>query len=55
MIMDLLPGGAAAFDKDEPLGAFLNELTDVVSDAALYLPFVLVAPLAPLTQTPHGI
>lgn len=26
------------------LGAFLNELTDVVSDAALYLPFALVAP-----------
>ena len=29
------------------LGAFLNELTDVVSDAALYLPFALVAPFAP--------
>jgi CDP-diacylglycerol--glycerol-3-phosphate 3-phosphatidyltransferase len=28
------------------LGAFLNELCDVISDAALYLPFVLVA--APL-------
>lgn len=27
------------------LGALLNELTDVVSDAALYLPFALVAPL----------
>ncbi len=26
------------------LGAYLNELTDVVSDAALYLPFVAVAP-----------
>ena len=26
------------------LGAYLNELTDVVSDAALYLPFVVVAP-----------
>jgi phosphatidylglycerophosphate synthase len=26
------------------LGAFLNELTDVVSDAALYLPFAWVAP-----------
>ncbi len=27
------------------LGALLNELTDVISDAALYLPFALVAPL----------
>jgi CDP-diacylglycerol--glycerol-3-phosphate 3-phosphatidyltransferase len=26
------------------LGAFLNELTDVVSDAALYLPFARIAP-----------
>ena len=26
------------------LGAYLNELTDVVSDAALYLPFVAIAP-----------
>lgn len=30
------------------LGALLNELTDVVSDAALYLPLALVAPLAPV-------
>ncbi len=29
------------------LGAFLNELTDVISDAALYLPFALVAPFSP--------
>ncbi len=29
------------------LGAFLNELTDVLSDAALYLPFALVAPFSP--------
>ena len=29
------------------LGAFLNELTDVVSDAALYLPFALVHPFSP--------
>lgn len=28
------------------LGAFLNELTDVLSDAALYLPFALVAPFS---------
>ena len=29
-----------------PLGGFLNELTDVVSDAALYLPFALVAAIS---------
>jgi len=28
--------------QKSPLGAFLNELCDVVSDAALYLPFALV-------------
>lgn len=30
------------------LGAYLNELADVVSDAALYAPFALVAPFGPL-------
>lgn len=30
------------------LGAYLNELTDVISDAALYLPFAFVAPFDPL-------
>lgn len=30
--------------QQTPLGAFLNELTDVVSDAALYLPFAQVLP-----------
>lgn len=29
--------------QKSPLGAFLNELCDVISDAALYLPFALVA------------
>ena len=29
-----------------PFGGFLNELTDVISDAALYLPFALVAALS---------
>jgi CDP-diacylglycerol--glycerol-3-phosphate 3-phosphatidyltransferase len=29
------------------LGAFLNELTDVVSDAALYLPFARIEPFSP--------
>lgn len=35
---------AREHDQKTPLGAYLNELTDVISDAALYLPFVLVAP-----------
>lgn len=35
---------AREFGHKSALGAFLNELTDVVSDAALYLPFVFVAP-----------
>lgn len=39
---------AREFGQQSKLGAFLNELTDVVSDAALYLPFALVAPLQPL-------
>lgn len=30
--------------RQTPLGAYLNELGDVVSDAALFLPFVTVAP-----------
>jgi len=35
---------AREFGQKSPLGAYLNELSDVVSDAALYLPFVLAAP-----------
>ncbi|MGE5385853.1 MAG: CDP-alcohol phosphatidyltransferase family protein [Betaproteobacteria bacterium] len=35
---------AREFGQKTPLGAYLNELTDVVSDAALFLPFVAVAP-----------
>ncbi len=35
---------ARDYQQKSPLGAFLNELTDVVSDAALYLPFAWVAP-----------
>lgn len=30
--------------QQSTLGAYLNELTDVISDAALYLPFAFVAP-----------
>ncbi|WP_439817659.1 CDP-alcohol phosphatidyltransferase family protein [Zavarzinia sp. CC-PAN008] len=35
---------AREFGQKSRLGAFLNELTDVVSDAALYLPFAFVVP-----------
>ncbi|MDR0439970.1 MAG: CDP-alcohol phosphatidyltransferase family protein [Candidatus Accumulibacter sp.] len=35
---------AREFGQKTPLGAYLNELSDVVSDAALYLPFVWVPP-----------
>lgn len=35
---------AREFGQKSALGAYLNELSDVVSDAALYLPFVIVAP-----------
>lgn len=35
---------AREFGQKSVLGAYLNELTDVVSDAALYLPFVMVVP-----------
>ncbi|MDR1462223.1 MAG: CDP-alcohol phosphatidyltransferase family protein, partial [Azoarcus sp.] len=33
---------AREFNQKSPLGAYLNELTDLISDAALYLPFVHV-------------
>jgi CDP-diacylglycerol---glycerol-3-phosphate 3-phosphatidyltransferase len=36
---------AREFGQKSALGAYLNELTDVVSDAALYLPFAFVPPL----------
>lgn len=34
---------AREHDQQTPLGCFLNELGDVVSDIALYLPFALIA------------
>ena len=37
---------AREHDMQSPLGGFLNELTDVISDAALYLPFALVSGIA---------
>ena len=39
---------AREFGQKSRLGAYLNELTDVISDAALYLPFALVPPFSPL-------
>lgn len=35
---------AREFGQKSQLGAYLNELTDVISDAALYLPFAFVQP-----------
>ena len=40
---------AGEFGQKTPLGAYLNELTDVVSDAALYLPFAFIAPFSLLS------
>jgi CDP-diacylglycerol--glycerol-3-phosphate 3-phosphatidyltransferase len=39
---------AREFDQKSRLGAILNELGDVVSDTALYLPFAAVKGLSPL-------
>lgn len=38
---------AREFGQASRLGAFLNELGDLVSDAALYLPFAVLAPFHP--------
>ena len=39
---------AREHNQKSRLGAMLNEVSDVISDAALYLPFALVAPLSPI-------
>jgi CDP-diacylglycerol--glycerol-3-phosphate 3-phosphatidyltransferase len=39
---------AREFGQQSRLGALLNELTDVVADAALYLPLALLAPFSPV-------
>lgn len=39
---------AREFGQQSRLGALLNELTDVIADAALYLPLALLAPFAPV-------
>jgi CDP-diacylglycerol--glycerol-3-phosphate 3-phosphatidyltransferase len=38
---------AREFHQRSSLGAYLNELCDVVSDAALYAPFAWLAPFSP--------
>ena len=43
---------AREHDQKSPLGAILNELGDVVSDAALYLPLALVPGVEPLLLVP---
>ena len=40
---------AREFGQKSDLGAYLNELCDVVADAALYIPFAFLAPFSPLT------
>lgn len=37
---------AREFNQKSALGGYLNEITDVVSDAALYLPFAFIAPFS---------
>ncbi|QMV63482.1 CDP-alcohol phosphatidyltransferase family protein [Pseudomonas berkeleyensis] len=39
---------AREFGQQSKLGAYLNELCDVIADSALYLPFALVAGVSPL-------
>ena len=36
---------AREFNQQSKLGAYLNEITDVISDAFLYIPFAFVAPI----------
>jgi len=49
MAMNAIDGMLAReFGQKSLLGAYLNELTDVISDAFLYLPFAFVAPFEPL-------
>jgi CDP-diacylglycerol--glycerol-3-phosphate 3-phosphatidyltransferase len=38
---------AREFRQQSVLGGYLNEIGDVVSDAALYLPFALISPFSP--------
>jgi CDP-diacylglycerol--glycerol-3-phosphate 3-phosphatidyltransferase len=48
MAMNAIDGMLAReFGQKSALGAYLNELSDVVSDAALYWPFAFVQPFGP--------
>ncbi len=48
MALNALDGMLAReFNQQSALGGYLNELGDVISDAALYLPFAFVAPFHP--------
>src|SRR5688500_2321859 len=38
---------ARDFGQKSRLGAYLNELSDLISDAALYAPFALLSPFGP--------
>jgi CDP-diacylglycerol---glycerol-3-phosphate 3-phosphatidyltransferase len=49
MAMNAIDGMLAReFGQKSDLGAYLNELADVVSDAFLYLPFIWLPPFEPL-------
>ena len=49
MAMNAIDGMLAReFGQKTDLGAYLNEMTDVVSDGFLYLPFAFLAPFEPL-------
>jgi CDP-diacylglycerol--glycerol-3-phosphate 3-phosphatidyltransferase len=39
---------AREFAQKSRLGAYLNELADIISDTFLYLPFAMIAPFSPL-------
>ena len=48
MAMNAIDGMLAReFGQSSAVGAYLNELSDIFSDAALYLPFAFVAPFGP--------
>ena len=43
---------AREFGQQSALGGYLNEITDIVADAALYLPFAFIAPFGGRTNRP---
>ena len=48
MAMNAIDGMLAReFGQRSAIGAYLNEICDILSDAALYLPFAFVAPFGP--------